>query len=465
MPCISLFMKREVVDIPAYSELNRALEIILALIDSILVTSSIAIVCKEKSKRRNVIFVGLMFAITEWKSLTFTAETISQSSAIFTIVPIILIVIYVSLVFNKRLLESFCITLCLLIFVAILQGVSLLVWSLAECLFKFNLAVVYRNIAMQIIYMVIYTIILIVFKDKLRKAYGYIKRWIAFKDRTRNVINLMICFLLLTFSLTVACYTAYKDVNNSKMLFYTGIFILVALVIILLLYLETLKSTYEVEKLKEQAKAQEIHNDFVKTINAFSHSYNNLMQVLSIMLTYDEFTKEQFQDLKDAVRDIIKWNKENDLNHALKYINVPSIVISSILCAKDKYANSLNVKLLVTYEGKALLTLNSKDCIDALTVLLDNAIQCACKAEDKQVHVKLKFNEKLFSCEIRNHFVLDANGEVLKEAISHGKGISIIEDLQDRNRRVYYNHEILNGVYIATFTYKNIRRQSHAATK
>lgn len=396
-----------------------------------------------------------MFAIVEWKAVIFTDEIISENSIVYNIVPVLLMIMFVSLVFNKGLLESLCLSLCASVLTAVAQCVAVVIWSIFELLLSADIDYETRVNFMQIIYVVLFAIFLVVFKGKIYKFSGYIQKWITYKSKNRIVFRLISCFFIVATTMVLFCYAVYKDISNLTTFFYASITILITLTFVVTWYLETLKRTYEIEHLREQAKAQEIHNDFVQKVNKFSHSYNNLMQVLTLMLTYDECSKEQFQDIKAAVNDIIEWNKDNDLNYTLKYVNIPNIVISSILSIKDKYAESMGVKFTVLRQGNGMLTLNSKDCIDTLTILLDNAIQCACMCDNKEVIVDLDFGKKIFSCKITNDFLVDENNNVVKETTSHGYGIKSVEDIVKRNNKFTYNTRVEGNKYIALFKYKN----------
>jgi len=305
----------------------------------------------------------------------------------------------------------------------------------------------------QVFYMLLTFAIAKKFKFRIHKIYKDIETYInekAVKHVKRLKLVASTGLMAILMGISIFAYIKVGVFKDSFVLLLS----IVALMIMILVvsYYEVIINSYKLKQVEDRARLDSIHQDFVRTINNFGHSYNNLMQTISFFVNCEDI---DVKDLREVLKEIVSWNDSNKINHKLKYINIPNVVIASLLSIKLDYAEQLGVTLKVRANGSAKVDINSKDFIDILDVLLDNAIEAAHFAENKIVEIDLDFSEERFKLRISKHCIRDSDGKTKKYGESKNIGLKSVESIVNNNDNIFMSRETDSDIYTVTIEILN----------
>lgn len=410
--------------------------------DTAILTYFLASLFDCKNKIKIVLFYFCYFALTSFK-IDFDYTNASDASIVLAnIMPLLVTVTLIYLFFRASLLESVVTTIFNIMAVVIIQAFSYIIMNKIADFIVIDDDLLAQIV--QLLYMITFLFLTMRFKQSIKnllsKILEQINKMTGKSAKQLKILSLTIILIIAS----IFTMISYRDDRQHLFDVTTVLYVLVVILILVSYY----KST--IEKVRDQGRQEterisDIHKDFVNSINNFGHSYNNLIQTISFLVNCEELTLE---DVRPVLNDIVEWSEENKINNKLRYINIPNVVIASVLSIKYSYAESLHVKLDVKYNGNKSISINSKDFIDVLNIVMDNAIEAAHYTDDKIVLIDVDFDHvEYINIKIVNHFAVDENNQVLKYGDSKKIGLGTIDDIVDKTKNLEVNYSVKDHTY------------------
>ena len=128
-------------------------------------------------------------------------------------------------------------------------------------------------------------------------------------------------------------------------------------------------------------------------IRSFRHDYINVLTSIQEGIELKDI--EAIQEVYDNVLSKTKENFSNSKYDFANLSNITNTAIKSVVSAKLLEAQSKNVEVHI--EVESLVSLSNMDALDIITILsilLDNAIEAACLAENAMFNFGPIFQEK-----------------------------------------------------------------------
>lgn len=359
------------------------------------------------------------------------------------------------LIYKKSVCKTFVITLILNIITAIAEILCLL----------FVFVFLPKNTNLEsteiqfVLSMVIYAFYIILCMNRLIcNLFNSIVEWCddkkVLKIASYCILSTMICAILLSI-------IYYKNVESKYML------IIFAIVTAILLFIvgyfkeksDNNRLSIKFSQLLDYVKDYE---DEVIEKSKVQHEYKNQLGVISGMIPDDPKLKE----LKDYVSK--KLSKAEKIDNSVwleKITNLPSGGIKGIVYLKIKKMLDNDIIVHIEIDNKLksknkwlAINNNLEDYTRIIGVYLDNAIDAASQAKEKQIIIEFIDNKDNIEFDISNTYIGDIefdkidNEKYSTKGDSRGYGLSIVKDIMDNNKLISQERE-LNGKFFVEKLY------------
>ena len=159
------------------------------------------------------------------------------------------------------------------------------------------------------------------------------------------------------------------------------------------------------------------------------------------------------KDAKKVINDLIKEYNESfkttfDIKDAPVGIN--GIIYEKVY---NFNCNDLNIKIVNNIEGNILNIISSRSynlLCEALGIVIDNALEAACKSPEKEIYLQFKENEKDLVVEVMNTFTgeieLEKIGKINYTTKEEGHGLGLYSLLN--KRKISLKTNIKNNIFI-----------------
>jgi len=418
---------------------------VLLLLDVVIMAYAVDILIENKNKKVTLLFVTIYYLVISAK-VYLGENVISIDAFVQTLAPIVLTTTLLRSVHRVKIAQSIALAFIYNMFVILVQIISYFIMLMLMNIIDIDLEESDFGNIVQTVYMIIMSLLLYNGKNLIKKLYTPLCRYIESKNSLiLKSVKIIISGLLIIgmIYLSVNVYN-YSGVYHNILIF-VCIAMMVIMVIVIITYYEMVINNNKTRDAEEKAKLNKVHEDFVYTINKFGHSFNNLMQTIWLLVNCEDAT---LAEVRPVLKDILYWNEENKISNKLRFINLPNMMVASILSIKMEKADELCVNLMLDYDGKSKeIPMHSKDFIDMLNILLDNSIEAAHYADNKNVEIKLYFGDDKFSLEMSNRYTVDVNGVIMKYGESKGIGLTNVTDIVNNNNNIEMVKEMTDGIF------------------
>jgi len=419
--------------------------LILLLCDVIISVFLVSIALNSRKITSNLLFGLVLYVFMILKTLYINYNAKDSSALFLTIYPILIIMILCMIFHHTSWTMAVVVTMFYVFYSVLIQAIALSIGygfvKIYEMISgRVTDKILFEN-SSQIFYMILALLVLWAFKIKILNTMNIISSYFTEnKKKYIKVIKIVITAIIVVCMLCAGIDLFVNSTSlNEKMITIT-ILTFAILIIVIISYYESVASNQRAQKLEtrmkfaeekarlieENLRTERVYHEFVDTMNQFGHSYNNMLQTISVFINNDEVNIEE---LRSALSDILEWNETFRISHKMKYINIPNMIVASVLSLKLEKAEKLGVILDVAHDGDFPVKINSKDFIDIINILLDNAIEAAYHTTLRDVEVHILFAKDKFILSVLNGFTLDQNGEILKYGDSKKIGLQTIEDI------------------------------------
>lgn len=190
--------------------------------------------------------------------------------------------------------------------------------------------------------------------------------------------------------------------------------------------------------------------------NKIIHNFKNQLIVIN------GYVGEDNKKLKSYIYEIIKEQKEIKNDKLILELNFLPQPIKVLLFYKlSNVEDKINIEVNVNNSLNKLKRLTAKEkknilCI--IGILVDNAIEASINSKKKKLSLDFSLNKKTFYIEIKNSFKgeidikkINKKGYTTK-GINRGYGLSIIEDIINKNSNMSIIYKIENGNFCVNFS-------------
>ncbi len=303
----------------------------------------------------------------------FLDEILSISLNILTLC-IMLILIY-----RKKIIEIIYIYIFTMIIIMSVQLLIVLLMSTINSQFQYD----FMNgmIAQSIL---IAIVVFIYCKIPLFSIYDFIRS----KNNIFNVIILnmfVLCFSILIYW--------YLDFNG---IFENIILITIATAIILIINLVILKNglrnTYQEKELGIYKRYNPIIQELIEELRGKQHEFDNHLQALKLMLA-DDNLNENIDTIKNYIKDL---EIKNDLGNLIKLDNK---ILASLLYSKKKKSEEKGTILNIEIKNY-MMQFKNYELVEIIGTLIDNALET--KVDKNIVYLKIHKENDMNVIEVKN---------------------------------------------------------------
>lgn len=389
--------------------------------------------------------ISLGAVLTTW---TFDNPEIVNNLAFSIINSLMPVAIFILLVYinysNKRMKISILVGFLVTAIYFIYQMLSfLLLTPLAKELHHFITFLSYHQIY-GIIGLAVLNILLVLIKKFLLGITKDILIYVIERSSKITLIQTFKYFSSLLFTIALVFTISYFR-NNV----YDFAAIIIAFLFFLLseskLFTKKAKEYNLEAEMEQQTLYMENYKNILDDVRGFWHSYTNIMQVVSILVSSKE--EVSLEELKEVFSQFVDWERINKLGQKIKIINVPHVALGGLLSSKLQKANELGVNMNISSIGDKAINMNMHDLVEIVGVLVDNAIEAAYYTESKNVDVKLEMSE-IFTIKVENEFVVE-NNKTLKYGKSNGVGLQRVGSILLNTKQAKYTVNTDNSKYLA----------------
>lgn len=373
-----------------------------------------------------------------------TLLNLPEGLSMFThvILPTLYVMGYLSLL-KSKIIQPIVTAIFVCLTLAIGQGMFYLVVTP----FKLVTWMMGSDLRFSILVLVMYTTLNIV--AYLLRAYI----WRTFERITYllKVINRTECVVIFTFVVALYAimgvsvnhwYASLVDGDSYDAFIALLLMAFSTITVILVFAVINSKKESEYELAIQQGSMQTSYREVINEIKGFWHSYANVMQVVDTLIYDDNLSIDQ---VREALKDYSHWHHKAQIKQKMNLVEVPHVVVGSVLANKYTMAVDMGVDFNVFVSGEGSINCNMRDLTEILGVALDNAIQAA-KAAKGGVVVSTIFEEEGFKFIVTNSLVTE-EGHILKFGQSHGIGLKRVQDLSKKNKRMSITHGVQNDTY------------------
>lgn len=256
----------------------------------------------------------------------------------------------------------------------------------------------------------------------------------------RNQIYIMWLFLA-TIIITLS-YRNMISIGNMGAVVINLVLVLVFVIIVYLLYKESIKSNKLSEKYNILLNYLEQYEKEIEEKRKIVHDFKNQLIVIN------GYADPSNTKLKEYISEIIKENRVIRDNYLVKNIDkIPSGLKGLIYYKFSQLDKSMNIDLLIKKKIKEFDDLNSKvnkDVIKIVGILLDNAIESARASNDKYISLEMKKEDNKILIIIENS--TDKKVDTSKimgtgfstKGKNRGYGLSIVNDIIKSNDKIEF---------------------------
>lgn len=256
----------------------------------------------------------------------------------------------------------------------------------------------------------------------------------------RNQIYIMWLFLA-TIIITLS-YRNMISIGNMGAVVINLVLVLVFVIIVYLLYKESIKSNKLSENYNILLNYLEQYEKEIEEKRKIVHDFKNQLIVIN------GYADSSNTKLKEYISEIIKENRVIRDNYLVKNIDkIPSGLKGLIYYKFSQLDKSMNIDLLIKKKIKEFDDLNSKvnkDVIKIVGILLDNAIESARASNDKYISLEMKKedNKILIIIENSTDKKVDTSKIMVTGFSTKGKnrgyGLSIVNDIIKNNDKIEF---------------------------
>ena len=344
------------------------------------------------------------------------------------------------------------------IFVIIGAIVGELICTFAMSLLKYYKLVnpecenVLMNIIIDVSYLILYSIPIVV-----RKV-NDILNWCENKRAFAFIFRFIVAFM--------AASILMYPISYNKVDLNVALSILTIILVILLFIVGYFKEKSDNNRLSikfsQLLDYVKDYEDEVIEKGKVQHEYKNQLGVISGMIPDDPKLKE----LKDYVSKKLSKAEKIDNNVWLEKItNLPSGGIKGLVYLKIKKMLDNDIIVHIEIDNKLksknkwlAINNNLEDYTRIIGVYLDNAIDAASQAKEKQIIIEFIDNKDNIEFDISNTYIGDIefdkidNEKYSTKGDSRGYGLSIVKDIMDNNKLFSQERE-LNGKFFVEKLY------------
>lgn len=256
----------------------------------------------------------------------------------------------------------------------------------------------------------------------------------------RNQIYIMWLFLA-TIIITLS-YRNMISIGNMGAVVINLVLVLVFVIIVYLLYKESIKSNKLSENYNILLNYLEQYEKEIEEKRKIVHDFKNQLIVIN------GYADPSNTKLKEYISEIIKENRVIRDNYLVKNIDkIPSGLKGLIYYKFSQLDKSMNIDLLIKKKVKEFDDLNSKvnkDVIKIVGILLDNAIESARASNDKYISLEMKKEDNKILIIIENS--TDKKVDTSKimgtgfstKGKNRGYGLSIVNDIIKSNDKIEF---------------------------
>ena len=256
----------------------------------------------------------------------------------------------------------------------------------------------------------------------------------------RNQIYIMWLFLA-TIIITLS-YRNMISIGNMGAVVINLVLVLVFVIIVYLLYKESIKSNKLSENYNILLNYLEQYEKEIEEKRKIVHDFKNQLIVIN------GYADPSNTKLKEYISEIIKENRVIRDNYLVKNIDkIPSGLKGLIYYKFSQLDKSMNIDLLIKKKIKEFDDLNSKvnkDVIKIVGILLDNAIESARASNDKYISLEMKKEDNKILIIIENS--TDKKVDTSKimgtgfstKGKNRGYGLSIVNDIIKSNDKIEF---------------------------
>lgn len=256
----------------------------------------------------------------------------------------------------------------------------------------------------------------------------------------RNQIYIMWLFLA-TIIITLS-YRNMISIGNMGAVVINLVLVLVFVIIVYLLYKESIKSNKLSENYNILLNYLEQYEKEIEEKRKIVHDFKNQLIVIN------GYADPSNTKLKEYISEIIKENRVIRDNYLVKNIDkIPSGLKGLIYYKFSQLDKSMNIDLLIKKKVKEFDDLNpkvNKDVIKIVGILLDNAIESARASNDKYISLEMKKEDNKILIIIENS--TDKKVDTSKimgtgfstKGKNRGYGLSIVNDIIKSNDKIEF---------------------------
>lgn len=440
---------------------NIATSLLLSLCDTFVTAYTYNKLLRNKNKKATVLLVFVLYLVTVIKTFQVSSNTPDIVVILFAVLPILILVFLLRMLYKQQLLNAVVFCIMYYFYVVVVQLIAYCITYIPNA-YIWHLSTsddCFLWVA-QIIYMVVAVLFVRRCHGLMERVYLKVVKYVtsASGKFIKNIRLWISIFLFI--SLVVLGIQVFLNMGaNNTMGMFAALALLTVFCILFLAYYETILHDYKAAEASARAREIEernrmnfIHNEFVSSMNKFGHSYNNMMQTIDFMLADENV---DFESIRPVLSDLVKWSEKNKINYKMRFVNIPNMIVASILSIKVGRAEELGVHIIVNYTGKSAVDVQSKDFIDILNILIDNAVEAAYYTDDKQVRIDLAFKEDEFLMDIENSYKRDEAGHVMKYGESRQIGLENIRDITNVNENIEFSVNMLDNIFKARLKISN----------
>ena len=256
----------------------------------------------------------------------------------------------------------------------------------------------------------------------------------------RNQIYIM--WLFLAAIIITLSYRNMISIGNMGAVVINLVLVLVFVIIVYLLYKESIKSNKLSENYNILLNYLEQYEKEIEEKRKLVHDFKNQLIVIN------GYADPSNTKLKEYISEIIKENRVIRDNYLVKNIDkIPSGLKGLIYYKFSQLDKSMNIDLLIKKKVKEFDDLNpkvNKDVIKIVGILLDNAIESARASNDKYISLEMKKEDNKILIIIENS--TDKKVDTSKimgtgfstKGKNRGYGLSIVNDIIKSNDKLEF---------------------------
>ena len=256
----------------------------------------------------------------------------------------------------------------------------------------------------------------------------------------RNQIYIM--WLFLAAIIITLSYRNMISIGNMGAVVINLVLVLVFVIIVYLLYKESIKSNKLSENYNILLNYLEQYEKEIEEKRKIVHDFKNQLIVIN------GYADSSNTKLKEYISEIIKENRVIRDNYLVKNIDkIPSGLKGLIYYKFSQLDKSMNIDLLIKKKVKEFDDLNpkvNKDVIKIVGILLDNAIESARASNDKYISLEMKKEDNKILIIIENSTEKKVDtSKIMGTGFStkgknRGYGLSIVNDIIKSNDKIEF---------------------------